>query len=184
MAVVTVTPEAFTMVSYDAARIAALVGRVADEVGLPAGAAVRVEVDEYTPLGANTLASLDPITLRVESGALENAKQPRHLSERNVVSVSARLLFRAKDRLSPEFADAPSDGDLTSAQHVAWDVYAVGRSARLGHAVQKVRRQYHFRIRHGFTDEADEAFERLWSADNLTWADLAAVCANAPVKTS
>ena len=29
----------------------------------------------------------------------------------------------------------------------------------------------------GFTDVADAAFERLWAADEITWADIRAVCA-------
>ena len=38
-----------------------------------------------------------------------------------------------------------------------------------------VRRQrwlYAFRNRHGFTDDADGAFEQLWHGDGLTWADI------------
>ena len=31
---------------------------------------------------------------------------------------------------------------------------------------------YQFRNRYGFTDAADAAFDRLWSAEALTWADL------------
>ena len=52
-------------------------------------------------------------------------------------------------------------------------------SARAGWAPQKQRRIYHFRNRHGFTDEADQAFNRLWSADGLTWDELEAICASA-----
>ena len=158
MAEVTVTPQTFTMVEYDAARIAELVSRVADDIGLPADTQIGVEVDENTPLGASSLASLDPIVIRVESGALEDAKNPRHLSERNVIGLSARLLFRAHDRSTAAFADAPDDADLTSSQSVAWDVYSVGRTARLGYPSQRGRRQYHFRIRHGFNDRTDEVF--------------------------
>ena len=164
------------MVDYDGGRIAALVAKVADGIGLPADTAIRVEVDEFTPLGASSLASLDPITIRVESGALEDARNPRHLSERNVVGLSARLLFRAYDRTTPGFAGAPADADLTPSQAVAWDVYSVGRTARLGYPSQKGRRQYHFRIRHGFTDKTDEVFERLWSGENLTWNDIDRAC--------
>ena len=164
------------MVDYDGARIAVLVEQVAEAVGMPADTEIRVEVDEHTPLGASSLASLDPITIRVESGALEDAKNPRHLSERNVIGLSARLLFRAYDRTTPAFADAPVDAELTPSQAVAWDVYSVGRTARLGYPSQKGRRQYHFRIRHGFSDKTDEVFERLWSGEGLTWAAIATAC--------
>src|SRR5438552_464571 len=134
------------------------------------------EVDETSPLGKTEVLAIDPVTVAIESGAFEDAKRPRHLSERSVRSVLGRLLFRAHDRLDPSFAEAPPDADLPLREHVAWDVYAVGRCERLGWRVQKERRRYHFRIRHGFTDVADEAFDRLWAAEGLTWADLRAVC--------
>jgi len=40
--------------------------------------------------------------------------------------------------------------------------------------VQRQRRLYQFRNRHGFTDAADAAFAKLWEADDLTWADISA----------
>lgn len=177
MAAVVVTPQAFTLVEFDAGRIAELVSEVASRVGLPDDAVVRVEVDERVPLGRSKLASLDPITIAVQGGAFENAKKPRTLSDRSVVDVVGRLLFRAVDRLGPPFADAPADEELTLQQHTAWDAYAVGRCERAGYAPSKPRRLYHFRNRHGFTDTADRVFERLWSAEGLTWADLDAACA-------
>ncbi|MBW3669213.1 MAG: hypothetical protein KY443_08370 [Actinobacteria bacterium] len=177
MAAVVVTPEAFTLVQFDAGRIAELVAEVAGRVGLPADVEVRVEIDERVPLGRSRLTSLDPITIAVQGGAFENAKVPRTLSDRSVVDVVGRLLFRAVDRLDPAFADAPADEALTLPQHTAWDAYAVGRCERVGYAPSKPRRLYHFRNRHGFTDTADRVFERLWSADGLTWADLDAACA-------
>jgi hypothetical protein len=175
---VTVVPESFTLIQFESGRIAELTQEVADQVGLPDGTEVRVEVDEQSPLGKTQVASLEPITLTVESGAFEDAKRPRHLSEKSVRSVVGRLLFRARDRLDPSFADAPTDVDMPLRLHTAWDVYAVGRCARLGLGVQKERRRYHFRIRHGFTDVADETFDRLWNADGLTFADLEAACSS------
>ncbi|HVF75315.1 MAG TPA: hypothetical protein VM938_09715 [Acidimicrobiales bacterium] len=177
MARVVVTPETFSLVDFDAGRIAELVAEVADRVGLPADAEVRVEVDERVPLGRSQLTSLEPVTIAVQGGAFENAKVPRTLSDRSVVDVVGRLLFRAADRLDPAFADAPVDDELTLQQHTAWDAYAVGRCQRAGYFPQKARRLYHFRNRHGFTDTADRVFERLWSAERLTWADLDAACA-------
>jgi hypothetical protein len=173
---VTVVPAEFTLVQYEAAEIAEVAADVADTIGFPDGTEVRVEVDETSPLGKTEVVAIDPVTVAIESGAFEDAKRPRHLSERSVRSVLGRLLFRAHDRLAPSFAEAPPDADLPLRAHVAWDVYAVGRCERLGWPVQKERRRYHFRIRHGFTDVADEAFDRLWTADGLTWADLQAVC--------
>ena len=176
MANVTVSPTEFHFVTFDAGEVARLVGEVADLVGLPDDLAIHVAIDETTPLGRTRIASLDPVSIEVEGGAFENAKAPRSLSERSVRDVAGRLLLRAKDRMSPAFAEAPADEDLTLAQTVAWDAYAVGRAARAGIAVSKPRRLYHFRNRHGFNDVADAAFERLWAADALTWAELDAWC--------
>ena len=174
---ITVVPEDFTLIQFESTRIAELTAEVADKIGFPEGTEVRVEVDEHSPLGKSEVVALDPVTLVVESGAFEDAKHPRHLSDQSVRSVVGRLLFRARDRLDPSFAEAPRDGEMPMRLHAAWDVYAVGRCARLGLRAQKERRRYHFRIRHGFTDVADEAFDRLWDADGLSWADLEAVCA-------
>jgi hypothetical protein len=173
---ITVVPQEFTLVNFDAARIAELAAEVAATVGIPDGTEVRVEVDEQSPLGKTDVLGVDPVTVAVESGAFEDAKRPRHLSDQSVRGVLGRLLFRARDRLDPAFGDVPPDADLSLRQYVAWDVYAVGRCARAGLRAQKERRRYHFRIRHGFTDVADEAFDRLWAADGLTWADLQATC--------
>src|SRR5262249_59567028 len=75
------------------------------------------------------------------------------------------------------FGAPPADGDLTMARAVAGDVYCIGRLVRLGfkHYDNRQRRLYHFRNRHGFTDAADEAFEVLWTSDNLTWSDIVAL---------
>jgi hypothetical protein len=176
VAKVIVTPQEFTLVFFDAGRITELAAEVADQVGLPADAELRIEVEEAEPLG-RTSVTLDPINVSVEGGAFEDAKRPRHMSETSVVDVLGRLLFRAKDRLDPAFGEAPADADLDLQQHTAWETYCVGRCARAGMSPAKPRRLYHFRNRHGFTDVSDAVFERLWSADGLTWADLEAACA-------
>ena len=183
MAKVVVTPETFNMVKFDNARIVELASEVADKVGIGADTEIRIEIDEEVPLGRTRLVSLDPITLTVEGGAFEDAKRPRHLSDRSVVDVVGRMLFRAKDRIDGGFADAPDDDKLTLQQHTAWDAYAVGRCERAGYAPQKPRRLYHFRNRHGFSDVADAVFERLWNAENLTWADIEAACAETAAAT-
>jgi hypothetical protein len=177
MAKVVVNPQEFHFVSYDAGRVAEIVGKVADEIGLPADTEVKVEIDEKTPLTRSRTESLDPITLFVEGGAIEDPTEPRKLSDRLTVDVLGRLLLRAKDRLDGGFADAPADADLDLLQQTAWDTYAMGRLERLGYDVRQPRRLYHFRNRHGFTDVADRVFQRLWTADSLTWADITAACA-------
>ena len=176
MSKVTVTPEKFSLVFFDAAHIASVVEEVADKVGLPPDAEIRIEVDEAVPLGRVHVTSLDPITLSVQGGALEDPKKPRHMSDRAITDVVGRVLFRVKDRLDPAFGEAPADSELSLQQTTAWDAYAVGRCERAGLAPSKPRRLYHFRNRHGFNDVADGVFERLWAADGLTWADIQAAC--------
>jgi hypothetical protein len=171
---VEVVPDTFTLVEFDAGEIAALVQQLAEEVGLPPDIDIRVEVDENTPLGAAKVASLDPIVLTLESGALEDAKKPRHLDPRASSDVLGRLLFEIRDRRDPAFADAPSAEELTLPLASAWQTYCVGRLSRLGHRVQRQRRLYHFRNRHGFTDAADAAFAKLWEGQDLSWADIEA----------
>jgi hypothetical protein len=169
---VTVEPAEFRLVEFDSSELARLVASVADRIGLPQEMALRVEVDETTPLGRARLASIDPLVLEVESGGFEDPLRPRRLSPTNVEATAGRLLMQALDRLSPAFGDAPPDAALTLAEASAWDAYATGRLDRLGYPSQRDRRRYHFRIRHGFTDAADAAFERLWSASELTWDEV------------
>ncbi|MGI8793126.1 MAG: hypothetical protein ACR2H3_08115 [Acidimicrobiales bacterium] len=177
MAKVTVTPEEYYLVSFDSSEIAAIISKVADDVGLPSDAPIDVIVDEATPLGRATLASVDPVRLEVEGGAFEDPTNPRTMSERLVRDVVGRLLGRAADRRSAAFADAPSEADLTLPQLTAWDAACMGRLERKGYDMRKPRRQYHFRNRHGFNDVADAAFERLWASDDVTWADITTACA-------
>ncbi len=177
MAPVTVTPDTFTMVGYDAGEIAAIAERLLADLGLDGAGAgeVRIEVDERTPLGRAVVASVDPLVITVESGALEDPKRPRLLSPGGTADVLGRLLLRVRDRRDPEFGEPPEDDALTLAQSSAWDAYSIGRLVRIGyrHYNNRQRRLYHFRNRHGFTDAADEAFDRLWTAERLTWDEIA-----------
>lgn len=168
----TVEPSSFTMVDFDAERIAALTDELARKVGLAGEVEIRVEVDETTPLGRTDLVSVDPVHIRTESGSFEDPKRIRQFSEESATDVLGRYLLRAADRRQPGFADAPADGDLTVPQRTAWEIYAVGRMARMGYAVRRQRWLYAFRNRHGFTDDADGAFEQLWGGDDLAWADI------------
>ena len=178
MARVTVSPEEFHLVEYDAAEIASIVSELADKVGL-GDRAIHIEVDEKTPLGSSAVVSLDPITITVESGGFEDAKHLRHMDREGVEGVIGRHLIRTIDRLDPDFGDPPADDDLPIELYTAWDIYAVGRLERLRYPSQRERRRYHFRIRHGFTDVADRVFDRLWTASDLTWADIQAASAEA-----
>src|SRR5205807_4322023 len=178
MASVTVSPEQFSFVQFDAAEIASIVSDMADKVGL-SDRTIHIEVDERTPLGSSAVVSLDPITITVESGGFEDAKHLRHLSRESVEGVVGRHFMRTIDRLDPSFGDPPVDDDMPIELYAAWDIYAVGRLERLGFPSQRERRRYHFRIRHGFTDVADRVFDRLWAAESLTWADVQAASAEA-----
>ncbi len=174
MARVRVRPDAFNVVEYDASRIAALGAEIASGVGLPEDLDLILEIDEGSPFGGTSTA-IDgtTVTLRVESGAFENPKAIRQLSEAGTRLVLGRLLFRLADRLDPAFGAPPPDPDLSYAQQAAWDAYAMGRYARLaGVDGGRDRRRYAFRLRHGFSDAADRAFDRLWKGEDLTWADL------------
>ena len=156
---VTVSPEQFSFVEFDAGEIASIVSDLADKVGL-GDRAIHIEVDERTPLGSSAVTSLDPITITVESGGFEDAKHLRHLSRESVEGVIGRHLMRTIDRLDPSFGQPPADDDIPIELYAAWDIYAVGRLERLGFPSQRERRRYHFRIRHGFTDMADRVFGR------------------------
>jgi hypothetical protein len=176
---VEVTPEQFTLVQYDAGVIAGLTEELAGKVGLPDDVPVHLEIDEELPLPL-TGSTADVVDGRAElwfSGA--NFEDGRHRTVFNEEVARAELaieLFRAGDRLGG-FADAPADEELTDGQRAAWSAFAEGRAARLGEFTRKVRRQYVFRLYNGFTDVADAAFDRLWTADTFTWAELQALCA-------
>jgi len=175
---VTVMPEQFTLVAYDANRIAAIVRDLASLLGLSNPMAV--EVDERTPLSKMSAvvagtSSDHTITLRLQSGALEDTKHLTNFSEAHARRSLGQVMLRAKDRLRPDFADAPDDLALTNAQNTAWDVYCGGRLERLGLDPIQQRYRYDFRNRFGFSDEVDCVFDQLWSADDLGWHDLPTV---------
>jgi hypothetical protein len=172
---VTVSPQEFRFVSYDAAVIQRVAEGLVASLGLR-DHSVHVEVDETTPL-AKIAGAIDgtTITVRADSGAFEDTRRPRQLSERAVATALGRVLLRARDRISGGFGEAPPDSDLTLAQTAAWDTYAIGRLERVGVAANQQRWRYNFRNRHGFSNDSDAAFDRLWSSDGLTWAELLAI---------
>ena len=172
---VTVSPAEFAFVKYDADEIAEIVGELAAllEISNP----IHVIVDETTPLaklseeldGASSDAT---ITLRAESGALEDRQHPMSFSADNARESFGRILLRAHDRLRPDFADVPADVDLTLEDNAAWDTYCAGRLARLGIRVNQQRWRYNHRNRFGFDDSVDVAFDALWDSDDLGWPEV------------
>jgi hypothetical protein len=181
----TVNPQQFSFVFFDAAALADAATAVIERLGM-ADHTIEVHVDETTPLAKITTELGPPIVIRADSGAFEDVRRPRHLSERAVMLSLGRALIRARDRLDGTFGEAPADADLTLAQNAAWEVYAVGRLERLGQQVNQQRFRYNFRNRHGFTDTGDSTFEQVWASERLTWNDLnaisqAAIAAKTPV---
>ena len=87
--------------------------------------------------------------------------------------------LRIRDRQSGNFADAPTDEDLSIVEAALWETYCVGRLSRLGLKVHKQRWHYNFRNRHGFNDAADKHFEKIWTADDLTWSQLSEISQHA-----
>ncbi len=168
----TVTPDTFTMVLFDHDAIVAAADAAAAAVGLPAGEELSIEVDEANPLTRTQVRSVDPIVLAVDGGAFEDPRHPRELDTDAVGVVVGRLVRQSLDRRDPAFGSPPPDDELSVPLRVAWDVYALGRLDRLGYPVQRQRRLYNFRNRHGFTDVGDAAFDALWDGEDLTWSDI------------
>lgn len=173
---VTVSPEEFTFVKYDSAEIAAIVAELAEQLEI--ANPIRVIVDESTPLAKvyeeiDTASSDATITLHAESGALEDRRHPMSFSATGARESLGRILLRARDRMRADFAEAPRDLDLTLEQNAAWDTYCAGRLARIGVETNQQRWRYNHRNRFGFNDDVDAKFDRLWSSDDLGWADVA-----------
>jgi len=171
---VTVAPHDFRFVKFDAQ----VVQRVGDELLATLGIdrPLHVEIDETTPLGrVRATVNPDGIVVNVESGAFEDSKRPREQSETATAVSLGRILLRTRDRLQDGFGEAPADDELSLRQMAAWETYSAGRLTRLGLTVNQQRWRYNFRNRHGFTDVADAAFERIWAADGLSWTELEAI---------
>jgi len=176
---ITVTPQTFKFVSFDAELIERVAGGLAAALGL-ADRNIHIDVDETTPLARvdidyGTGDADATITIRVDSGALEDTRRPRQQSETSTANSLGRALLRIRDRLSGGFGEAPPDDQLSLAQVAAWETYNVGRLERLGVPVNQQRWRYNFRNRHGFTDGGDAVFDQLWASDGLTWGELNAL---------
>ena len=167
---VSVTPSTFSFVDFDADLIRRIGDGLVEALGIDRP--VQVEVDESTPLGRVRTAIGDTITVHVESGAFEDSRKPRQQSEEATTANLGRALLRARDRITGGFGEAPADDELSLRQIAAWETYCVGRLSRMGVPVNQQRWKYNFRNRHGFTDVADAAFERVWQSDGLTWGEL------------
>lgn len=174
---VSVEPAEFHQVKYDAAEIAAIISDLAER--LEVSNTIRVVVDEATAL-AKVTCTIDAATsdatilIEAQSGAIENTQQLTTLGVRQTQTSIGRMLLRARDRLRADFADVDHDDDLDLAESAAWDTYCAGRLARIGVEINEQRWRYNHRNRLGFSDDSDADFDRLWSADDLGWADVTA----------
>jgi hypothetical protein len=176
---VTITPDPFTLIDYDVGEIAAIIEDAAAIAGFPPGVEISLEVDEelFPPLTGHMVDVVDGRARLWISGAnFEDTRRPRHFAPAQARVDLVEMLLRANDRLSEDFAGAPADRELSRGQRVAWDIYAIGRTERLGLPVRRPRELYDFRLQHGFTDVSDAAFERLWDAELMTWAGIREIC--------
>jgi hypothetical protein len=173
---VTVTPQAFQYVMFDADLIARIATDLTRALGID-DRQVDIVVDETTPLAKISVEVGETIIVRADSGAFEDTRKPRQQSELTTATALGRVLLRARDRLVGGFGEAPPDDELTLGQIAAWETYCIGRLERLGIATNQQRWRYNYRNRHGFNDAADAAFDRLWASDGLTWDQLNAITA-------
>ena len=174
---VSVSPAEYRLIKYDATEIAGIVAEMAELLGV--ANPIRLIVDETSALSKISAevdgpSSDETITIRVESGALEDTKRFTHFGAPAARDSIGRMLLRARDRQRDEFTDAPEDLDLSIEQNAAWDAYCGGRLAQLGIAVNEQRFRYNYRNRFGFADRVDAAFDQIWSAENLGWTELTA----------
>jgi hypothetical protein len=180
-----VNPDPFHLVNYDTAQISAIVDDVAAQIDFPRDIDIELTVDEQLPhpiLGTFADVSDGHAKLWVAGGNFESRDQPRAFSELHARADITHMLLRAKDRLSGGFESAPPEAEVSLGERSAWDTYAWGRVARLGHPVHDQKRRYDFRMQHGFNDAGDAAFERLWSAESMTWAGVEQICAETGAK--
>lgn len=177
---VSVQPDEFQFVAFDAAFIASVTEQMATALGIDRP--VAVVIDETTPLAKVRIELGDTITLHIDSGALEDTRKPRQQSETAIATTVGKALLRCRDRLTGGFGESPDDDALDMRQRAAWDTYCISRLARMGVPVMPDRWRYHFRNRHGFTNLSDTAFDRVWSSDALTWAELESISLDAATK--
>lgn len=172
---VSVQPAEFVQVKFDANEIAEIVTALAESLGV--SNSISLIVDETTPL-AKLRCTIDApssdatITIHAQSGALENTQVLTTLGVRHTQMSIGSMLLRARDRMRADFAETGDDDDLSLAETAAWNTYCAGRLARVGVEVNTQRWRYNHRNRFGFSDAADADFDRLWTADDLGWADV------------
>lgn len=171
---ITLQPVAFTKVDYDAESLVTWAQEALDALsGLPSDLDVAVELDESAATTTFALTSIDPVEVRLDSGSVENHRDPRRLGELETKITFTRIFLELLDRRSASFGAPEIGAEVSQAHKVAWEVNLYGRVAEQGLRLHKPRFLYDFRNRHGFTDHADEIFEEIWSGGELGWARIA-----------
>ena len=176
MGSVTVTPEEFTFVLFDAGELAATMTELLDRLGLGDR---DVRGRGRRDVAASPGCSVDVRAIRWWSGPRaarsRTAAGPGHCRPRRWSRSAGRMLLRLRDRAGAGFADAPPDDDLTLAETAAWDAYSVGRLARLGYPPTASAGSTTSATATGSPTRPTPLFDRLWTADGLTWAEIGAL---------
>ena len=92
---VTVQPQQFSFVNFDAGLIERVAVGMAEAIGIDRP--VHIEVDESTPLGRVEIEIGPTVVIRAQSGALEDSRRPRQQSE---MATTATISIRVKPRVN------------------------------------------------------------------------------------
>ena len=173
---VEVRPTEFSMVFFDAAEIQGIVEKLVAEIGLPAdlerhGRDRRDHPDGPRPRGVGR-----PVVITAESGALEDVKAPRQLSEagharraRQAPVLRARparpRLRRPAGRRRPHASRSRWPGRCTASAGSAGSATRCSASAASTSSATATASPM----------PPTPRSTRLWTADDLTWADIAAI---------
>ncbi len=175
MTEITLDPSSFEMVLFDPDIIVADAGAAIDRVAGLRLDSLGVTVDEMKPTTRMRVTGLDPATIHLESGTLENTKRPRTYSADVAAITFTKLCFEIAQRRDAAFGAPDLDAELTHAERIAWDVQLIGRVKAAGVRLYLPKYRYDFRNRHGFSDAVDAAFDRLLDLATPTFGDIMAV---------